>query len=442
VQFAQSDRQRQIAQDFGQLFTDDLAPALRRAAPRPIGADPDPDVRRQVWQAMQDLGAVRMALPESCGGDEAGLAETTVVAALTGGALFPSPLPGTLLAADLLRRVAPQEVVDRLANGATVAVAARDRGNQSFTTPTPLSPEHLGPRADPQSRADSDTRTDSDTQADARADSDTQADPQSRADSDTQADPQSRADSDTQADSDTRANSDTRAGDRAMVRRFVPFAAEVDELLLVATTPDGLVCALVPRDDPSVSLVRNEDIAWGELYTVTFDRTPANWIDVPQQAWAAAVAAARIRHAAYLTGMAQAALDLTVTYARERRQFGQPIGRFQSLAFRLAAAATDVEAAKLLVDHAAWLADTGADPTMASLETLANAGDLALKVAAEAVQIHGAVGMTDDCDAQLFYRRAAVDAVFLGSPSQHRREAAPFLATHPAAIPDCLDRAL
>ena len=352
MRFEPSERQQEIARQFGQLFTEELAPALRRAAGRPIGGDADDDVRRRVWQAMVDLGALRLR----------GVAETSVVARLAGGALFPSPLSDTLLAADLLNRV---DAADRLAEGATVAVASRDRGDRSFTTPTPL---------------------------------------------------------------------------EGLVRCFVPFAAEVDHLLLVGSVGDGLQCALVPPS--AVSLARNEDIAWGELYMVTFDRVPDDVIDVTAEAWAAAVGAARIRHAAYLTGLAGAAVDLTVRYASERRQFGQPIGRFQALAFRLAALATEVEAARLLVDHAGWLADTGADATLEGLEAVAAAGDLALKAASEAVQIHGAVGMTDDCDAQLFYRRAAVDAVFMGSPSRHRREAAPYLAGHPAAPARCLDQAL
>jgi alkylation response protein AidB-like acyl-CoA dehydrogenase len=367
VRFTPSERQQETARHFGQLFTEELAPALRRAAARPIGAEPDPEIAQRVWWAMADLGAVRMALPTGLGGADAGLAETTVVAELTGGALFPSPLPDTLLAADVLRRLDDTDGLALLAEGAAVAVAARDRGDRTLTTPAPLP-----------------------------------------------------------------------AGADSVVRRFVPYADEVDHLLLVGSAADGVRCALVPR--PDVSVTRNEDIAWGALYTVTSGRVPS--VVLPPDAWAAAVTAARIRHSAYLTGLARAALDLTVAYAREHRQFGQPIGRFQALAFRLATAATEVEAVTLLVDHAAWLADSGADATMESLEAVAAAGDLARHVAAEAVQIHGAVGMTDDCDAQLFYRRAAVDSVFLGSPSRHRREAARFLPGRPAAPAVCLDRAL
>jgi alkylation response protein AidB-like acyl-CoA dehydrogenase len=367
VRFTPSKRQQEIARQFRELFTEDLAPALRRAAARPIGAEPEPEIGRRVWAAMLDLGAVRMALPARYGGADAGLAETIVVAEITGGALFPSPLPDTLLAADLLRCLGDADALGRLAEGASVAVAARDRGDRTSTTPAPL--------------------------------------------------PDDAA---------------------SVVRRFVPYADEVDHLLLAGSASGGIRYALVPRSE--VSVTRNEDIAWGALYTVTFGRVPS--AVVPPDAWAAAVSAARIRHAAYLVGMARAALDLTVAYAREHRQFGHPIGRFQALAFRLATAETEIAATRLLVEHAAWLADSGGDATMESLETVAAAGDLALKVAAEAVQIHGAVGMTDDCDAQLFYRRAAVDAVFMGSPSRHRREAAPFLADHPAAPAVCLDRVL
>ncbi|GAB3986253.1 acyl-CoA dehydrogenase family protein [Actinoallomurus acanthiterrae] len=382
MRFAPSDRQREIRQRFERLFTDELAPAIRRTSGREVGrplSAEDGRARRLMWEAMLDLGAVRLGLPAAHGGEEAGLSGSIVVAELAGAALYQSPLPDTLFAADLLREAGPAGApgLERIAGGATVAVAARDRGDRTLTVPAPLPAD----------------------------------------------------------------------GAVATTRRFVPFAPDVGHLLLAGTTPGGLRCALVPRDTPGVTAIRHEDIAEGDLYTVCFDPsagTADDWIGRPgalEDAWATAVSAARIRHAAYLVGLAQGALDLTVAYARERRQFGQPIGRFQSLAFRLASAATEVEAARLLTHHAAWLADSGGDATMSGLEAVATAGDTARRVAAEAVQIHGAVGMTDDCDAQLFYRRAAVDSVLLGSPARHRREAARFLRDQPSGPAVCLDRA-
>ncbi|MEV5708320.1 acyl-CoA dehydrogenase family protein [Actinoallomurus sp. NPDC052274] len=382
MRFAPSDRQREIRQRFERLFTDELVPAIRRTGGRQVGGpltEHDVRARRLMWEAMVDLGAVRLGLPAAHGGEDAGLSGAVVLAELAGAALYQSPLLDTLFAADLLRGAGPAGArgLDRIAEGATVAVAARDRGDRTLTEPAPMPAD----------------------------------------------------------------------GTVEMTRRYVPFAADVDLLLVAGTTPNGLRCGLIPRDDAAVTVTRHEDIAEGDLYTVDFDPVvgaTGDWIGTPgalADAWAAAVSAARIRHAAHLVGLAQGALDLTVSYARERRQFGQPIGRFQSLAFRLATAATDVEAARLLTHHAAWLADSGGDATMSGLEAVATAGDTARRVAAEAVQIHGAVGMTDDCDAQLFYRRAAIDAAFLGSPARHRREAARFLREQPSAPAVCLDRA-
>lgn len=94
----------------------------------------------------------------------------------------------------------------------------------------------------------------------------------------------------------------------------------------------------------------------------------------------------------------------------------------------MAAAATEREAPRLLVEEAAWLADTGRDARLSALEALACAADLARRAATDAVQLHGAVGMTEEHDAQLFYRRAAVDSLLWGRPTELRRLAAPLLA--------------
>ncbi|WP_067460602.1 acyl-CoA dehydrogenase family protein [Actinomadura macra] len=375
MRFTPSERQREIAERFTPLLGDELAPAVRRLSTRPAGIPPcpaDAEARRLTWWAMERLGAVRLAVPAASGGEDGGLADSTVLAELTGRALYQSPLPDTLFALDLLRGHPEARTI---AEGATVAVAARDRGDRTLTRPAPL------PALD--------------------------------------------------------------GGDLRIVRRHVAFAAEADLLLIAGTAPDGLRCALLPTDHPGVHADRHEDLACGDLSTVTVEAVPRSaWIGGSPlaEAWAAALTGARTRHAAYLVGLSQAALDLTVEHARTRRQFGQSIGRFQALAFRLAGLATDVEAARMLTGHAASRADEGhGGAAMASLEAVAMAGDVARRAAAEAVQIHGAAGMTDDHDAQLFYRRAAIDAVFLGSPDRHRAEAAAYLTAEPSGPAVCLD---
>jgi alkylation response protein AidB-like acyl-CoA dehydrogenase len=113
----------------------------------------------------------------------------------------------------------------------------------------------------------------------------------------------------------------------------------------------------------------------------------------------------RISIAALGLGMAQGALDAALSYAKQRKQFGKAISEFQAIQFKLADMATEVEASRLLVYHAAWLADQktvrfGKESSMAKLF----AGEVAVRVANECVQIHGGYGFIKDYPAEKYYR--------------------------------------
>ena len=113
----------------------------------------------------------------------------------------------------------------------------------------------------------------------------------------------------------------------------------------------------------------------------------------------------RISIAALALGMAQGALDAAIKYAKQRKQFGQPISEFQAIQFKLADMATEVEAARLLVYQAAWLADKNnvrftRESSMAKLF----ASEVAVRVANECVQIHGGYGFIKDYPAEKYYR--------------------------------------
>lgn len=113
----------------------------------------------------------------------------------------------------------------------------------------------------------------------------------------------------------------------------------------------------------------------------------------------------RISIAALALGMAQGALDAAVKYAKQRKQFGQAISEFQAIQFKLADMATEVEAARLLVYRAAWLADRGeARFTRESSMAKLFASEVAVKVANECVQVHGGYGFIKDYPAEKFYR--------------------------------------
>src|ERR1700735_1900210 len=113
----------------------------------------------------------------------------------------------------------------------------------------------------------------------------------------------------------------------------------------------------------------------------------------------------RISIAALGLGMAQGALDAAIKYSKQRKQFGQAISEFQAIQFKLADMATQVEAARLLVYQAAWLADRKdvrftREASMAKLF----ASEVAVRVANECVQIHGGYGFIKDYPAEEFYR--------------------------------------
>ncbi|MFF5108245.1 acyl-CoA dehydrogenase family protein [Streptosporangium sp. NPDC000509] len=172
--------------------------------------------------------------------------------------------------------------------------------------------------------------------------------------------------------------------------------------------------ALVRAGHPSITMRRHEETSRGETYRVEFEGTPAVARADSSAAWETALANARVRQAAYLVGLAQAALDHAVDHARTRRQFGRPIGKFQALSFRLSELSMHIDATRLLVHDRDAAAHAAAN--------LAAASDLARTVTTRTMQIHGAAGMRSDNDAQLYYRWAAAESVRLGTPSRLRRE--------------------
>jgi alkylation response protein AidB-like acyl-CoA dehydrogenase len=143
-------------------------------------------------------------------------------------------------------------------------------------------------------------------------------------------------------------------------------------------------------------------------------------------------AAARIRAAiaAEVVGVCQRALDMTLTYVKERKQFSVPVGSFQGVSHRCAEMLLHTESARATAYHAAWAAD--AEPPL-----LAEAAALAAAAAAEggqtvtasAIQMHGGVGFTWEADVHWLYKRAQLDAALLGGAKRHRAA----LARHAAA---------
>jgi alkylation response protein AidB-like acyl-CoA dehydrogenase len=129
----------------------------------------------------------------------------------------------------------------------------------------------------------------------------------------------------------------------------------------------------------------------------------------------------RISIAALGVGIAQGAFAAATKYARERKQFGKAISEFQAIQFKLADMATEVEAARALTYRAAWLADRGdARHTTESAMAKLFAGEVAVRVAGEGVQVFGGYGFTKDYPAEKFYRDSKLCTIGEGTSEIQR----------------------
>lgn len=123
----------------------------------------------------------------------------------------------------------------------------------------------------------------------------------------------------------------------------------------------------------------------------------------------------RLGMAAQAVGIAQSCLEEAAKYAKERRQFGRPIADFQAISFMIADMATEVEAARQLVYHAAALKDAGKDATQACSMAKYFASETANRCAAKAVQIHGGYGYIKDYKVERLYRDARITTIYEGT---------------------------
>ena len=123
----------------------------------------------------------------------------------------------------------------------------------------------------------------------------------------------------------------------------------------------------------------------------------------------------RVNIGAVAVGVAQAAFDVAREYARERQQFGHPLGAFQGIQFMLADMAIKIEAARLLVYEAAYKLDTGQQSAMASSMAKCFATDMAMEVTTNAVQILGGAGYVRDYPVERYMRDVKVAQIFEGT---------------------------
>jgi alkylation response protein AidB-like acyl-CoA dehydrogenase len=206
-------------------------------------------------------------------------------------------------------------------------------------------------------------------------------------------------------------------------KQHVLLAASAD-VLVVGTAGGGL--ALVEREAGGVVLQPFPGVdRTRRLDHVRFEGAPCE--ELP----GGAGVAARVRDAGLVLlaadafGGASRLVESTVEYARTREQFGVAIGHFQALKHQLANMALEVEPARALFWYAAHAFDQAPEdaPRMAALAK-AHLGDRFLGVARDAVEAHGGIGYTWECDVQIWFKRAIFDRTYLGSSAVHRERAA------------------
>ena len=132
------------------------------------------------------------------------------------------------------------------------------------------------------------------------------------------------------------------------------------------------------------------------------------------------LAATRLTVAAMCVGRARRCLDLCVDWAARRRQFGQPIGRFQGVSFKLADMVTGIDAADWLTLAAAWRLDRGLDAHRQIAQAKLHASETLARVTDEAVQIFGGMGLMDDLPIERFWRDARVERIWDGTSEIQR----------------------
>lgn len=194
----------------------------------------------------------------------------------------------------------------------------------------------------------------------------------------------------------------------------VPYAPSADLAIVVGV--DGVYALDLPdppRREPAMDLTR--ELGWLE-----FDPTRARRIGGPE-ARERLVDRGAVFAAADLLGTAGRALDLTVEYAKERVQFGRPIGSFQAVKHRCADMLVDVEGMRSTVYWAAWaIAADDADASVAASTAKVWCTDASKRVMASALQVHGGIGFTWEHDLHFSMKRAHLDQLAFGDAAAHR----------------------
>ena len=216
---------------------------------------------------------------------------------------------------------------------------------------------------------------------------------------------------------------------------WVTTGAEAGLVVVYArTNPDvskakGITAFLVPKDTPGLSVGKKElkcGIRGSSAVELQFQdcRVPAaNVLGKVDQGFSIAMDTldgGRIGIASQAIGIGRACLEASIRYAKEREQFGQPIGNFQAIQWKLADMSTRVDASRMLVHRAAWLRDRGEPCSQESAQAKLMASQACNFAADECLQIHGGAGYTDDFPVERLFRDARITEIYEGATDIQR----------------------
>src|SRR5881392_1429494 len=212
-------------------------------------------------------------------------------------------------------------------------------------------------------------------------------------------------------------------------KQFITSGSNADVAIVFAVTDPaagrrGITAFIVPTDTPGYRVAslenklgqRASDTA--QLVFEEVELTPDLMLGAEGEGYKIALAnleAGRIGIAAQSVGMARAAYEAALAYAKERESFGKPIIEHQVVNFRLADMATQIEAARQLIWHAASLRDAGLPCLKEAAMAKLNASEMAERVCSAAIQIHGGYGYVSDFPVERIYRDVRVTQIYEGT---------------------------
>lgn len=364
----EQDMLRQSARDF-------LAENCPIALVRQLMED-ERGYKPELWKAMADLGWLGLAFPEAYGGQGLGFVDLTVILEEMGAALLPSPFFSSVLLAGQTILLGGSEAqkhayLPKIADGSLLATLALTETSARF---------------------------------------------------------------DAQGVADVKAVSTGDGFSISGTKLFVPDAHVADVLVVAARTKAsgdksyGISLFLVDRTSPGVSttVLKTMDQTRKQC-EVVFDNVVVGrdrLVGMLDMGWPVLQKVLNIATAALcaeMVGGAQRVLDISVAYAKERVQFGRPIGSFQAIKHKCAEMMLQVESAKSAAYYAAWAVDEdGAETPLAVSMAKAYCSDAYRYTAGEGIQVHGGIGFTWEHDMHLYFKRAKYSEFTFGDATHHR----------------------